>query len=195
MEDFRLTNESLICETPRMKVCRVDYENSEGKLVMSHMIVRSRPSVAVIVRNEGGKIALIRQFRSTTGQYYYEIPAGVLEEGETEEQAARRETQEETGLLIRNINVFVKGPSLLDPSKGDENFGVAMADVYGMGSQALDESEQIDAKIFWVPENTVLSSVREQILMGEKFFGELFMSGHSLYALMAYMLWRQNNKD
>ena len=44
-----------------------------------------------------GRFVLVRQYRHATGEWLLEIPAGRLEAGETPEQAARRELEEETG--------------------------------------------------------------------------------------------------
>lgn len=184
---MKISNEEKIFKTPRMEGVKVTYCNDDGKAVLAHTIIRSRPSIAIIVCR-GKEIALIRQFRSTTGQYYLEIPAGCINEGESEKEAAIRETREETGLLIRNVEILVKGPSLLDPSKSDENYGVAVAETYEQKSQILDEMEQIDSDIIWMEENVLFSRIRAQMFKGEKIMDDLFMSGHSLYALMAYML-------
>lgn len=113
-----------------MEGLKVSYVDEQGNPVLTHTIIHSKPSIAVIVRHEG-KIALIKQFRSTTGEFYIELPAGLIEEGETEEMAAIRETEEETGVVVGNVKVLVKGPSLLDPSKSDENYGVIVADMIG----------------------------------------------------------------
>lgn len=180
-------NEERVFKTPRMEGVKVTYNDDSGNNVLTHTIIRSKPSVAIIVRNEG-KIALIRQFRSTTAKYYFEIPAGIMENGETEIDAAIREVREETGLLIKNVKILVKGPSLLDPSKSDENYGVAVADGYGKKGQCLDEAEQIDSEILWMEETEVFERVKAQLFNGEKFSEDLFMSGHSLYAIMAYMM-------
>jgi 8-oxo-dGTP pyrophosphatase MutT (NUDIX family) len=45
----------------------------------------------------GGEIVMIRQFRYGSGEVSLEIPAGLIETGETAEVAARRECLEETG--------------------------------------------------------------------------------------------------
>lgn len=187
MKKLTKTNEERVFKTPRMEGVKVTYNDKSGNHVLTHTIIKSNPSVAIIVRKEG-KIALIRQFRSTTGKYYLEIPAGVINDGETEVEAAIRETREETGLLVKDAYSLVKGPSLLDPSKSDENYGVAVAEVYGQKPQALDEMEQIDSEILWMDEKEVFSRVKAQMFKGEPFMDDLFMSGHSLYALMAYMM-------
>lgn len=185
----KLTNvhEERVFKNPRMEAVKVTYGDEMGNQVLTHTIIRSKPSVAIIVLKES-KIALIRQFRSSTGKYYLEIPAGLVEEGETEVEAAIRETREETGFLVKDAYSLVKGPSLLDPSKSNENYGVAVAKVYGKKGQCLDTDEQIDSEIIWMNESEVFERVRAQLFNGEKFSEDLFMSGHSLYALMAYMM-------
>ena len=187
MKKFIKTNEESVFKTPRMEGVKVSYADFQGNHVLTHTIIRSRPSIAVVVR-KNGQIALIQQFRSTTGLYYIEIPAGLINDGESEEAAAIRETHEETGLLVKDTYSLVKGPSLLDPSKSNENYGVAVADVYGKNAQCLDEMEVIDSSILWMDEEEVFARVRAQLFKGTPFIGNLYMSGHSLYALMAYMM-------
>jgi ADP-ribose pyrophosphatase len=187
MKKLVKTNEERVFKTPRMEGVKVSYADDQGNHVLTHTIIKSNPSVAIVVR-KNGQIALIQQFRSTTGQNYIEIPAGVINDGESEEAAAIRETREETGLLVKDAYSLVKGPSLLDPSKSDENYGVAVAEVYGQKAQCLDEMEQIDSEILWMDEKEVFARVRAQMFKGEPFMDDLFMSGHSMYALMAYRM-------
>ena len=187
MKKLTKVNEEQVFKTPRMEGVKVTYSDEMGNHVLTHTIVKSKPSVAVVVRKDN-KIAFIRQFRSTTGEYYIEIPAGIIEDNETEAEAAMREVREETGLLVRGGWVLVKGPSLLDPSKSDENYGVAVMDAYGQKGRCLDEMEQIYSEIIWMDEAEVFSKLKAQLFEGKPFYDELFMSGHSMYALMAYMM-------
>lgn len=182
----RVTKESL-WKTPRMEGLKVTYVDEQGNIVLTHTVIHSKPSVAVIVRHEG-KIAFIKQFRSTTGEFYIELPAGLIEEDETEEMAAIRETEEETGVVVGNVKVLVKGPSLLDPSKSDENYGVIVADMIGNKKRHLDEMEKIDDQIIWLEEDFVFKKLCEQLFEDEVFYEDMFLSGHSLYALMAYKM-------
>lgn len=187
MKKLMKTSEEYIFRTQRMDCVKVSFSNEECKHILTHTIIRSNPSVAIIVKKQG-KIALIKQFRSTTGEIYVEIPAGIINDGETEEEAAIRETHEETGLLVKGVYSLVKGPSLLDPSKSDENYGVAVAEAYDQKSQCLDEAEQIDNEIIWMDIEEVFTRIKRQMFNGEPFMDKLFMSGHSLYVLMAYMI-------
>lgn len=53
--------------------------------------------VNVIALTTDGRMVMERQFRHGLGSTEWEIPAGVVEQGETPEEAGRRELMEETG--------------------------------------------------------------------------------------------------
>jgi 8-oxo-dGTP diphosphatase len=57
--------------------------------------MRVRAGVILI---EDGKVALIERHRA--GKHYYVFPGGGMDDGETPEQAAVREMEEETGLQV-----------------------------------------------------------------------------------------------
>ena len=50
-----------------------------------------------ILKDDPEKLVLIRQYRYPIDEYIYELPAGMIEAGETPAQAAVREMKEETG--------------------------------------------------------------------------------------------------
>lgn len=60
-------------------------------------IVEHADAVAVVVER-GGKLLFVRQYRPAIGSETLEIPAGLIDPGETPEQAALRELSEEAQL-------------------------------------------------------------------------------------------------
>src|SRR5688500_9491911 len=58
-------------------------------------VVRHSKSVVLLPVPEPGKIILIRQYRYPVNAFLWELPAGSVDEGETPDQAARRECHEE----------------------------------------------------------------------------------------------------
>jgi 8-oxo-dGTP diphosphatase len=59
-----------------------------------------RPAIAAAVIINDGQVLLVRR-RVKEGELSWQFPSGQVEPGETGEQAAVRETQEETGLTVR----------------------------------------------------------------------------------------------
>lgn len=68
-------------------------------------------SVVIIATNEtGDKILINKEFRLAVGGWVYNFPAGLIDEGETPYESAKRELMEETGLELYEIDDFI-GPS------------------------------------------------------------------------------------
>lgn len=61
-------------------------------------VVRHAPAVAVLVRDGAGRVLGVVQRRPAVGARTWELPAGLIDPGETPEAAAARELAEETGL-------------------------------------------------------------------------------------------------
>lgn len=67
-------------------------ERRDGRDVVVH-----GPSVAIVAL-DGEDVVLVRQERVPAGGELLELPAGMIDDGETPLQAAQRELREETGL-------------------------------------------------------------------------------------------------
>ena len=61
-------------------------------------IVRHRPSVVLLPVPDEGHVILIKQYRPSLGREIWELPAGSVGMGESAEEAAARECEEEIGL-------------------------------------------------------------------------------------------------
>lgn len=60
--------------------------------------------VVIIMTDESEKkILLNKEFRMSVGDFVYNFPAGLIDSGETPEEAAARELKEETGLTLKVI--------------------------------------------------------------------------------------------
>jgi ADP-ribose pyrophosphatase len=61
-------------------------------------VVQKGPGVAVVAVNDAGKIYLVKQYRYTIDDVFYELPAGAIHRGESALASAKRELWEEIGL-------------------------------------------------------------------------------------------------
>lgn len=69
----------------------------DGRINPEFYVLEYPDWVNVIAITEDGRFVMERQFRQGLGKTCFEIPAGVMEKGETALEAARRELMEETG--------------------------------------------------------------------------------------------------
>ena len=133
------------------------YETAEGNEKVYEMISRdhaldtaedplarlTRPhydSVILLVTNEAeDRLLITKEFRMACGHWVYNFPAGLIDPGETPEEAARRELREETGLELveitdvldrsiaaigfsneKNVSIFGKARGTFKPSTSAE---------------------------------------------------------------------------
>lgn len=79
-------------------VLRQDRVQLPTGAIIDEFYVSEYPSwVNVVAVTADDAVVLIRQFRYAIGKVYFELPAGVVDKGETPLQAAQRELLEETG--------------------------------------------------------------------------------------------------
>jgi 8-oxo-dGTP pyrophosphatase MutT (NUDIX family) len=68
-----------------------------GREIPDYWIHEYPPWINIVAVTPGDDLVLLRQYRPGLDAVHYEIPAGVVEEGESIEAAAQRELREETG--------------------------------------------------------------------------------------------------
>lgn len=105
-----------------------------------------RPDAVVIVAWHAGqgKIVITREYRVALAGDEYGFPAGLVDEGETVEAAARRELYEETGLTVTRVHE-TGPPVYASAGMTDESVAMVYVDCEGEPSTAGNEgSEQIE---------------------------------------------------
>jgi len=80
-------------------------------------IVRHAKSVVLIPFEDDGRVVIVQQYRAPLDRQTWEFPAGRLNEGESAEDAARRECEEEIGRVphrIERIRGLYAAPGFCD---------------------------------------------------------------------------------
>ena len=111
-------------------------------------VIRHPQSAVIVPVPEPGQVILIRQYRYAVNQWLWECPAGSVDEGETPEQAARRECHEEIGQVPDTVVRL--GAMFPTPGYCDEEmffFRVSGLSVPEERAQ-LDEDEDIEVRVF-----------------------------------------------
>ena len=94
------------------------------------------PDAVVIVpfHKEKNKVVITKEYRVPLGDCEYGFPAGLVDEGETVQDAARRELQEETGFAVSR---FIKSSPPIYSSAGMTDESVAMVYVECEGKPSI----------------------------------------------------------
>lgn len=102
---------------------------------------RVQPCIITVITRGEDEILLAKNARNTTNMYG--LIAGFVEVGETLEEAVRRETAEEVGIQLKNIQYLASQPWPF-PS----NLMIAFKAEYAGGELQLQEEEISDAQFF-----------------------------------------------
>ena len=81
----------------RIVAVRVDTVKFPSGSEKIREVVLHKPAVAMLAEDADGGIFLVKQYRHAIDKEIYEIPAGLVEDGESAEETAARELQEEIG--------------------------------------------------------------------------------------------------
>lgn len=86
-----------IIKRPWLTARRDKIELPDGRIIPEFYVLEYPEWVNVIAITTDGKFVMERQYRYAADSTNYEIPCGVMEQGETPLEAAMRELKEETG--------------------------------------------------------------------------------------------------
>ncbi len=116
-------------------------------------------AIAVFILNENmDKTLLVKQYRPGVKGDLYEIPAGIIEDGETAESTLKREIREETGYTEDDFELLYipKKPLILSPGYTTESLYMYVAKIHDDGKEPLeldlDEGEHLTCHWFDIDE-------------------------------------------
>lgn len=106
------------------------------------------------------KLVLIKEFRVVLGDYQYGFPAGLVDKGESMEEAGKRELFEETGLTM--IRIIHQSPVVFSSSgMTDESLCLIYAECEGIPSNRYNEASE-DIEILMVSPSMALELLRDK---------------------------------
>lgn len=94
---WKLLCSEYIIKRPWLTARRDKIELPDGRIIPEFYVLEYPEWVNVIAITTDGKFVMERQYRYAADSTNYEIPCGVMEQGETPLEAAMRELKEETG--------------------------------------------------------------------------------------------------
>lgn len=167
-----LASEKLLSRGTWMNLRQDRVQLPSGSIVPEWFVLEFPDWINVIAVTRDGHIVMEDQYRHALGQTHFELPAGVIDPGETPLEAAKRELSEETGFGGGEWSLFMK----VSPNPTNHtNFSYTFlaTDVEPIGTQHQEATEDI----------------RVHLLTPDEVY-EILTSGQIVQALHAAPLWK-----
>lgn len=150
-------------------------EIRHGEAEYKREIIRHNGSAVIVPVFADKTVAFVRQYRYAADKFLLEIPAGTLNEGEPPETAAKRELEEEIGVIagkIEKLTEFYVSPGFLT-----EKMFVYLATDLQETKQSLEEDEILVVERLTFPE--AFGKIRSgEIQDAKTIIGLIFAGGH-----------------
>ena len=143
MEKWKTIDSKYIIQRP-WATLRVDkLEMPNGNIKEEYYVLEYPTWVNMVAITEDNQVIFVKQYRHGAGQIMVELPAGVVEENEDPEIAARRELLEETGYAFDDIS-YVCELYANPATSGNLTYTYLLTGGRKVQEQELDPSEDID---------------------------------------------------
>jgi 8-oxo-dGTP pyrophosphatase MutT (NUDIX family) len=161
-----------IYESRWVSVGMADIEQPSGDRFEHHTVTLPPAAMAVVLDDAGENVLMSWRHRFVPDVWNWELPAGLLEEGETAEQTAVREIEEETGYRPRSIEHLVTFEPMIGTARSQHHVFLAR------GAERVTEATELNEGTFeWVP----VSDIPELIAKGR------IVSSGSLVGLLHFL--------
>lgn len=148
-------------------------DGSEGELEL----IRHRGASAIVPflgssDDPDPEVVLVHQYRYAAGGFVYEIPAGIPFDGESWEECARRELEEETGYIAEELVPLTS----FFTTPGFTNEEIHLFQAFGLRKGAVRRDEDEFMEVVELPFSRALQFVREgELRDGKSMIGLLFV--------------------
>lgn len=149
-------DERVIYDSPWVRLCLADVELPDGHR-FDHHLIRCNPAAGVLVHDAERGVLLLWRHRFITDTWGWELPAGRVDDGESIEDGARRETLEETGWEPHALTPLTD----FYPSNGlsDQHFHIFLAQGATHRGEPSDPTES--ERIEWVSVDRLREALRD----------------------------------
>ena len=146
MKPWKLLHTEYLVDAPWLKVAKEKCELPNGKVIDDFYTLWQPDWVLILARTVEGNWVMTEQYRHGCGKIELEFPAGIIDKGETPEQAALRELQEECGYGASPEKVTYLGAYPVNPDRHRGVFHVVFIDGVAKGGEThFDSTEEIES--------------------------------------------------
>lgn len=143
----------------------------DGKVVPAFYVNEYPDWTNALALTKEGKVLMVKQYRHGIGEESYEVPGGVVDDGESPEEAISRELLEETGYQFEKIEYLARVSANASTTNNYTHFYLATGGEK-VRDQKLDDLEElevmeisIDELKQWIKDNKMVQSLHVNCVM------------------------------
>jgi len=145
MKPWRRLSSETVLSSPWLTLRADECELPNGKRLYPYYVLEEQDWVQIYAVAADSRVLTVRQYRYAGNAVCVELPAGIVEAGETPLAAARRELLEETGLTAAAWTHVAT--MFANPARQTNHLHVFLAERLHRGEQpVLEDSEELECE-------------------------------------------------
>ena len=170
----------IVAKSKFFKIEKLDLEFSNGATrEFERMAGSGRGAVMIVPLKDADTMLLIREYACGTHSYQLGFPKGLIDPGESPEQAANRELQEEAGYIASHLHAL--HTVHMAPTFFDAQMHILIAE--GLSPQSLEGDEPEPLEVIEWP----IANVDELLARDD------FVEARCVAALLLLQKWKKEN--
>lgn len=159
---WKVTDSRELVKTPWFTLKREVCDLPNSTQIDDYYVVTAPEIVCMIALTAACELIVNAQYKHGIGQVVHEIPAGMIDEGEKPEQAARRELEEETGYIAAEWHLL--SSVIASPSRENTryHFYIALNATPDGRKKVEDTREEISNEL--IPWSQVFAAIADGTL-------------------------------
>ena len=160
MREWKRVGDDRVLHEGHLRVVGRTFEMPDGKQAEWELL-GPLESVGVLALTDEGTVIAVREYRPGPGRLVLNLPSGMVDDGESPQDAADRELTEETGWVAGSVEVVASFPAM---AHGLWNkHAVISRRCRPTGRQSLDELEYIEPVVVTVEQLRAAARAGEMV--------------------------------
>ncbi|MEV1289042.1 NUDIX hydrolase [Micromonospora sp. NPDC049679] len=158
LRPWRIYGERTIYDNPWVRLTRVDVEPPGAERFEHHVVRLHRVAVCAVLDGQD-RVLMLWRYRFLPDKWGWELPGGIVDQGEDAATAAAREVEEETGWRPASLSHVITYEPMIGMVDSPHEIFVGRGATYVGDPTDVEEAGRVE----WVP----LADVRDLMAHGE----------------------------
>lgn len=153
--------ERIVDASRKLDLSIAEVELPDGVTFEQYVLRMPRAAMAVVI-NEANAVLMLHRHRFIIDRWVWELPGGYVDDGETPEETAAREVEEETGWRPGPLEHVLSFQPMVGLADAQNDLFIAHGATYIGAPNDINEADRVE----WIPTDEVLSLIAKGDVIG-----------------------------